>query len=220
VAVSEGIKNRLDKELQISNLEVIPNPFNPAWIEKAREKVILPKGNYLLSYGRFDDDVKDLSFLLDSYKESHLWKEGFRLVLLGGGKDEFKLKSKAKDLSLKDHVDFLPFTANPFPFIANAHCVCLTSHWEGFPMVLVESLSLGIPVVSLDIESGPSEIINHNENGLLIPGREVIEFSKAIRELCLDTNLYEQCKKNAQASVARFSMDAIARSWTKILTHA
>ena len=220
IVVSEGIRNYLNSMFTIPNLEVIHNPFDEAWLEKAKEEVSLPNGNYLLSYGRLDDDVKDISFLLESYHKSQLWEEGFRLVLMGEGKDEYKLKSRAKDLSLTDHVEFLSFTANPFPIIAKAHGVCLTSKWEGFPMVLVESLSLGIPVVSLDIKSGPSEIIEHGRNGLLIPVREVGAFAEALRDLCLNKSLYEKCKANAKASVAKFSMAAIGKAWSNLLTDA
>jgi glycosyltransferase involved in cell wall biosynthesis len=136
---------------------------------------------------------------------------------MGEGKDENKLKTLVEELALTEHIEFLPFAANPFPYISQAHMVALTSKWEGFPMVLVESLSLGIPVVSLDINSGPSEIINHRKNGLLVTEREFPAFAGALRELFENQSLYETCKENAQASVSQFSKEVIAAAWTKLL---
>ena len=219
VAVSEGIKTRLQNEMGLSNVDQIYNPIDSDWVEKAKEKVALPHKKYILSYGRIDDDVKDLSFLMRSYHESQLWEQQIQLVIMGEGKDEQKLKDLADELSLSEHVDLLPFASNPFPFIANAHVVALTSNWEGFTMALVESLSLGIPVVSLDINSGPSEIIIHRENGLLISEREPTVFANALREMCNDEILYTECKANAAASVSKFSKELITEAWTKLLTN-
>ena len=174
VAVSEGIKTRLQNELDLNNLAVIYNPFDRTWLEKANAAAVLPKGKYIFSYGRIDDDVKDFSFLIRSYQESQLWKDEVRLVIMGEGKDEDKLNDLSAELSLSANIDFLPFTNNPFPYIANAHLVSLTSKWEGFPMVLLESLSLGIPVVSLDINSGPSEIIKHKKKWFVSCGARSI----------------------------------------------
>jgi len=219
VAVSEGIKTRLDKELQLPNLQVIQNPFDPGWLEKSKENVELPQGHYILSYGRLDDGVKDFSFLIESYHDSRLWEEGYRLVIMGEGKDEQKLKNKVKELSLDEHVDLLPFTSNPFPFIAHAKATCLSSRWEGFPMVLIESLALGIPVVSLDIDSGPAEIIQHKKNGLLVADRDTKQYANALREIVLDESLYNTCKNNARASIDNYSMENISKAWTKLLTN-
>ncbi|MEM7187041.1 MAG: glycosyltransferase, partial [Bacteroidota bacterium] len=220
VVVSEGIKEKLDTELQLPKVEVVYNAFDASWNLQAQQASQVKDGSYLLSYGRLDDDVKDLSFLLESYHHSRLWEQGCSLVLMGEGKDEYKLKSKAKDLSITEHVQFLPYTSNPFPVIANAHAVCLTSHWEGFPMVLVESLSLGIPVVSLDIETGPSEIVQHRKNGLLVSERRVAAFAGAIGEMYTDRELHENCKAHAKPSVSKFSMTAVGEAWRKLLTNA
>lgn len=219
VTVSKAIQNKLKTELKLDNTECIYNPFDTAWKEKSEEAIFPLKQPFILSYGRIDDDVKDFSFLMRSYHHSELWKEGLRLVIMGEGKDENKLRALAEELMINEHIDFLPFAANPFPYITKAHMVALTSKWEGFPMVLVESLSLGIPVVSLDINSGPSEIINHKQNGLLVTERQFPAFASAMRELFENSTLYATCKENAQASVSQFSKEMIAEAWTKLLTN-
>jgi glycosyltransferase involved in cell wall biosynthesis len=217
VTVSEAIQNKLKTDLGLDNTQCIYNPFDTIWKEKSEEVIYPLKQPFILSYGRIDDDVKDFSFLIRSYHHSELWKEGLRLVIMGEGKDENKLKTLVEELALTEYIEFLPFAANPFPYISQAHMVALTSKWEGFPMVLVESLSLGIPVVSLDINSGPSEIINHRKNGLLVTEREFPAFAGAMRELFENQSLYATCKENAQASVSQFSKEVIAAAWTKLL---
>jgi len=84
-------------------------------------------------------------------------------------------------------------------------------------MVLAESLSLGTPVVSLDVISGPSEIIIDQQNGLLIGKREVSLFSEGIVAMFEDLELYNRCKNNAKTSVAEFSKEKISEKWNKLL---
>lgn len=84
-------------------------------------------------------------------------------------------------------------------------------------MVLVESLSLGVPVVSLDIVSGPSEVIVHEKNGLLIAKRDVSLFAEAMQRMSTDGILRQTCKQNAKASVAQFSTEEIAKKWNQLL---
>lgn len=218
VAVSKYIREEILEKAGIKNSRVIHNTFDPKWRESPIELPAALKGKtYLLWYGRIDNKVKDLGFLLDSYQESGLWENGIQLIIMGDGKDLSYTKQIAERLPCKKEVVFLAFTENPFPIISSARAVVLTSKYEGFPMVLVESLSLGTPVVSLDIKSGPSEIIDHRKNGLLVSGREVTALGSAMREICRNENLYHTCKQNAMTSVERFSMENIGRKWDELL---
>ncbi len=221
VAVSEYIENEILRKQGIENSTTIHNAFNPDWgKESGGFPEELQNKKYLLSYGRLDDAIKDFSFLIDAFSRSKIWEKDFQLVILGDGKDKKMLQKRAASKKCSAQILFLPFTKNPFGIIKNAHCVTLTSKYEGFPMVLVESLSLGTPVVSLDIISGPSEIVQHNKNGLLIAERSLPLFSEALQNICFNEALYQNIKTNTKTSVEKFSMQAISEKWNQTLQNA
>tara|TARA_B100000795_G_scaffold212435_1_gene166074 strand:- start:4400 stop:5512 length:1113 start_codon:yes stop_codon:yes gene_type:complete len=217
-----SVSNYIDKHIVfangISKGVTIHNAYNPAWQEKQSLEVQLP-ANYILSYGRIHDAIKDFSFLIKSFNASQIWKDGVSLVIMGDGPDKEMLQNLANAQGCKKHIIFLPYIKEPFGVIKNARCVTLTSVYEGFPMVLVESLSLGVPVVSLDIVSGPREIIKHEHNGLLIKERSLENFAEALAVICKDEVLYLKLKAQAQGSVTQFSMQEISEKWNKLLHH-
>ncbi len=221
VGVSEYIENEILRKAGIDNSVTIHNAFDPAWEEGGDVlPEILQNKKYILSYGRLEDSIKDFSFLIEAFSQSKVWKNDFQLVILGDGKDKEMLQKLAASSECAGQVLFLPFTKNPFEIIKNAHCVTLTSKYEGFPMVLVESLSLGTPVVSLDIISGPSEIVQHQKNGLLIAERSLPLFAEALQKICFDEKLYNEMKANAKPSITKFSMQSISEKWNQTLQHA
>ena len=218
VAVSKHIAGELLEKYGIPRISTIYNPYDPDWVLQGSELPgLLADKTYIMSYGRLDDRVKDFSFLLQSFNHSDLWLKDVRLVIMGDGPDREGLKQLAASLRCKNQVHFLPFTSKPFTLVRSARCVALTSHFEGFPMVLVEALSLGTPVVSLDIRSGPSEIIRHEENGLLVAGRDITIFAAELRRMVEDDRLYGRCKHNARSSVRHFALDKVAESWHKLI---
>ena len=221
VAVSEYIENEILRKEGIDNSITIHNAFDPSWEdETGKMPEILRNKKYILSYGRLDDSIKDFSFLIESFVKSKVWEKEVKLVILGDGKDKEKLQMLADSTDCASQILFLAFDRKPFEIIKNAHCVTLTSKYEGFPMVLVESLSLGTPVVSLDIVSGPSEIVQHRKNGLLIAERNLSLFAEALQSICFDEEMYQKIKNNTRPSVEKYSMRAISEKWNQTLQHA
>ncbi len=215
IAVSDYITDNIAKENGVQNAVTIHNAFNPKWGDSAEKSQI--EGTYILSYGRLDNTIKDIKFLIQAFDASLVWKDSVSLVIMGNGPDEVMLKNYAQSLLCNTNIKFLPFQNVPFAIVKGARCVTLTSRYEGFPMVLVESLAMGTPVVSLDIVSGPSEIIKHQENGLLIKDRDVLKFSEALNLIVTDDFLHLKLKQHTIASVQAFSMEAIGMKWNKLL---
>ncbi|WP_151895234.1 glycosyltransferase [Patiriisocius marinistellae] len=217
IGVSIHISEEI-KKMGVTNCNTIYNSYNPEWGAGKNELPnILKDKKYLLTYGRIEDAIKDFSFLIHSFQASKIWQQDVFLVIMGDGKDKERIKELAESQECKSHIVFIPFNKNPFSIVANAQFTTLTSKYEGFPMVLVESLSLGTPVVSLDIVSGPSEIIIHKLNGLLVKERSIPLFSKAIHEMITNKELLEYCKRNAKVTVTKFSMEEVSKQWDTLI---
>jgi len=219
VTVSNYIEKQILNVNGILNTKTIYNAFNPQWKDNL---VTLPaqlrEKKYVLSYGRLDDGVKNFRFLINAFNSSQLWQEGVHLVIMGDGKDWEPLNQHANSQACADNIILLPYQENPYSVIKHSKCVALTSNFEGFPMVLLEALSLEVPVVSLDIISGPSEIIQHEKNGLLIKERNESLFANALKRMFVDDELYASCKQNALNSIQKFSQAKIEEKWQEIIT--
>ncbi|MFT5215509.1 MAG: glycosyltransferase involved in cell wall biosynthesis [Glaciecola sp.] len=212
VGVSNEIVDAIQKKYHLTNVTCI---YNPIQVFDYQEEQI--DFDYILAYGRLDDKVKNYSFLIEAYKRSKLPDEKIKLIVLGEGKDENKLKNLVNSLALNDFVKFFPFQKNPSGFIKKAKFVCLTSRVEGFPRVLIESLSLGTPVISVNCKSGPKEIVKHKINGLLIKEYNTKAFAEGMDLLIFDKDFYDICKQNASKSVLNLTLDSISIQWKKLL---
>lgn len=220
VAVSEGIRQKVLEQYGFSNTHTIYNAYDPAWSGSGQEVPKQLQGKkYVLSYGRMVEKIKDFRFLIDAYEQSGLCSQGIDLVIMGDGPDQALVELHARASKVAEHITLLPFQQDPFGIIQAASAVTLTSHYEGFPMVLVEALSLGVPVVALDIETGPSEIVRHEYNGLLIPERSLPLFTAGLQRLFTEQGLHAQLSSQTKASVQDFSKDRIAAKWHQLLTH-
>lgn len=215
VCVSKAIEHNIQKKYQLKNTTTIYNPVDfPKEIHPLPAHI--PK-NYILFFGRFEEKIKNFTLLLNAFKQSKVYSTGTILLLVGDGTDKDFINTKIKELQIEPFVLVLPFQKEITAFIQNAKCTILTSHFEGFPMSLVESLAAGTPVISVDCETGPSEIIQNNFNGLLVENHNEYALSEAIKMMIEDENLYQTCKNNAQKSVEHLSLKTIAKQWQQLL---
>lgn len=183
--------NQLTKLFNLSSdkIRVIYNPLDIEKIDKLKvenaDKTIL--GEYVLAVGRLAEG-KGFSYLLRAYA---LAKENLneKLVILGEGHNEQKLKSLSADLRVQEKVLFLGFQENPYKFMKNAKIFILSSLVEGFPNVLIEAMACGVPVIATNCASGPGEIITNQENGILVPPADEKALAAALVHLHTNNNL-------------------------------
>ncbi|WP_299118677.1 glycosyltransferase [uncultured Winogradskyella sp.] len=218
VAVSKAAEEKFRELFQLKNIVTIYNGFDFDSIEsKANEDVELNIGKYIIFYGRLDDEHKNLKLLFSAYKLSNLPEKEVKLLILGNGPDEIVLKQYVKELELRDSIVFQGFEKNPYPFVKQSLFMLLSSRYEGFPMVIPEALSLEVPVISVNCESGPNEVIVNEHNGLLVENHKPEVLAKAMNRLYEEKDLYLHCKSNAKMSVAQFSKAKIAEQWQSLL---
>lgn len=176
-----------------------------------QEAAVHVDGKYIIAVGRLELQ-KRLDRLLQAYAESKLRHEA-KLLILGEGSLRSQLKKQIDDLGLSGQVLMPGNIENPHPNIAKAEFLALSSDHEGFPMVLIEALAIGKPVISTDCATGPNEIIQHGQNGLLVPVENTLALRDALDELYFNKPLYQHLSHNAASSVAHLSVDAIATQW-------
>lgn len=216
VCVSKAIEEKVNKLYKLKNTITIYNPFSIA--EEELKKEVSESKKVILYFGRFEEKVKNFTLMLEAFSQSKIYQKGYQLHLMGSGDDADFIQQKIKTLHLNDYVKILPFTENPSEEVREVQFTILTSNYEGFPLSIIESLAVGTPVVAVDCNSGPREIIQNEFNGLLVENHNPKALAKAINRFADDSELYHFCKQNAVESVKHFSLKHISDQWKNLLT--
>jgi glycosyltransferase involved in cell wall biosynthesis len=106
-----------------------------------------------------------------------------RLALYGEGPDEARLRALAVELDVQDAVEFRGHQPDAAGSLSEAAALVLTSTYEGQPLVILEALAHGCPVVSYDINFGPADMVTSGESGILVPKGDVNAMGEALAGL-------------------------------------
>jgi glycosyltransferase involved in cell wall biosynthesis len=163
---------------------------------------------YIVSVARLDEIQKDHRTLLRAYaKIVEDNKVAENLVIVGNGAFREELESLAAQLGLAQRVHFAGHQDNPHAFIANARALVLSSRYEGMPMVLLEALAHGKPVVATDCPTGPREILDDGHAGMLVPIGEVDTMADALMRIVTDAALRDAMTANASARAQHYGIE-------------
>ncbi|PTB95820.1 hypothetical protein C9994_10100 [Marivirga lumbricoides] len=176
--ITEKIRNTGDNIITIHNIGVtdITEVEKQFFIRKAKSIICIGR---LVKLKGFDLVIRAMSDIVKKFPESNL-------TFLGSGPEEEKLKSITKQLKLENNIHFKGMVPNPEFYLNKTEVFILASYLEGFGNVIIEAMASGCAVIATDCPHGPSEIIEHNKNGILVPIDNPGAIRAAIEELFLN----------------------------------
>lgn len=121
--------------------------------ELANEKIELEKEEIttFLNVGRHDERQKKLSKIIEAAKKLKDDKYKFKIIFIGDGQDSPKYQQMVKENNLEEQIIFLGRKQNPYPYFKIADGVILTSDYEGYPVVFIESMILNKPIITTKV---------------------------------------------------------------------
>lgn len=224
VTVSKALENELVKEnYPAEKIRTIYNGIDIDELKKLSEEKVEPdyKNMFtndffkIISVGRLSVQ-KDYFSLLRAVK---IVNKEFpcKLFILGEGELRKDLLNEIIKLDIENSVYLAGWVKNPYKFLINSDLFVLSSLWEGFPNVILEALSCGLPVISTDCPTGPNEIIKSGYNGFLVPVQNHMILSEKIIEMAKNKNLYNKISKEGKRRADEFSIRKTAFEWDNLI---
>src|SRR3989344_4111423 len=226
IAPSEHLKKMFINEFKVTPKKVkvlyypvINNHFPSLIKEKVNEKVFWQKkSKIIITSARLDQRQKDFLTLLKSLEIVNIRVDAI-LAILGIGPDQKKIEVLANELKIKNKVMFLGFQKNPFKYIAKSDVFVLSSKFEGAPLVLVETMACGTPIVSSDCDFGPREILENGKNGILVPVGDEQKMADSVIKLLKDQNLKKRYIMNGFLIFNKYRVKTSLTKWYNFLLH-
>ncbi len=139
-------------------------------------------------------------------------------LVIGDGQEEEHLHKELERRKLQDNIQIrVPASYELENVYKEASVYILTSRFEGFPNVLLEAMSFGLPCIAFDCPTGPRHIIHHNVDGILVANENGELMAKAIIRLIREENKRDELAKAAIVNIRRFSPENIYELWKRII---
>jgi len=199
--------------LGFHNTIVIPNVVEFSE-DLSRERLTIRPKN-IITVGSMADDRKGFSTLINIWSKIEQDFPEWSLNLYGDGNFRKNYEKMIQDLSLK-HI-ILQGTSNHITEKYNeSQLFVMTSNGEGLPMVIIEALSQGLPVVAYDCYCGPSDILVNNVGGVLVNFGDKDHFEEILRTLINDESLREEKSLEAYKAAKSYALEEIMPKWINL----
>lgn len=191
-------------------LIAIPNPKTIAheFRSSLDAKVVLTAGRLVPQKG-FD-------LLLEAWAQIQPLPVNWRLRIVGSGREEEVLKTRAHILKIAESVDFVPHASDMAAQFTSAAVYACSSRFEGLPLALIEAKSFGLPIVSFDCDCGPSDIVRNGTDGVLVPKEDVACLARGLRELMLDDERRKRFGQRAYEDT-RYELNNVVKKWKMLI---
>jgi glycosyltransferase involved in cell wall biosynthesis len=170
----------------------------------------------VLAAGRLTPQ-KGYDMLIPAWKVVADAREDWHLKICGRGQRRENLQRQIAEHGLERRITLAPASNDLAGEMERASIYALSSRYEGFPLVLLEAMGKGMAPVAFDCPTGPADIIDDHENGLLVPYRDVQALGEALLEMVSDDELRHRCGTAAMASARDYTMEAVGPMWDALI---
>ena len=192
----------------LPNLQVIPNAALPVpetrWSPYSRRVIAVGRLDYQKGFDRL---VKAWALLPSDLRDS------WHLEIFGQGEWEVRLQELIRKRGVKESARVNAPTKEIFREYAASSFLVMSSHYEGFPMVLLEAMACGLPGVCFTFPCGPKDVIEDGKNGLLVPEGDIPALAVAMERLMRDQALRERMSMAAREIIRTYSEEKVMQQW-------
>jgi glycosyltransferase involved in cell wall biosynthesis len=201
-----------EKNWQKTNNNIVqiynPNPLTTFEKSDCENKKVIAVGRL--------DAQKGYDYLIETWKIVAQQHSDWILDIWGDGELREKLAKQIVKSKLENQVFLRGTTTDIENKYLESSFYVMTSRYEGFPMVLIEAMSCGLPCVSFDCQWGPNEIINNGENGFLVPLGDSEQLAEKINLLITDGKLRKRMSENAKKTAENYEIGKIMEQWNDL----
>jgi len=213
VTMTKGAMNLFPPEQRVRSW-VIPNESTlPVDLQARRGRRIFTAVGRLVPQKGFD-------LLLEAFARAAAAHPDWTLVIWGEGPEREKLEWQRRMLGLEGRVQLPGVSERPGTWIETADAFVLSSRFEGWGIVLLEAMAAGLPVISFDCRFGPSDMITHGKDGLLVPDGDIAALSAGMSRLMEDETMRGALGEAAAKSAHRFSRERVMTGWDEVVLSA
>lgn len=192
----------------LRNIKVIPN-----FIKKIPDRKADLKNKRVISVGRADFQ-KGFDMLIEAWNIVTREFPDWVLTIVGGG-DKSSLQSQIDNLNLSDSIKLLPPNPNIEDEYLESSLYVMSSRYEGLPLVLLEAMSYGLPIVSFKCPCGPKDILKP-EFSSLVGRNNIYELGNELKKWMDDYNLRIIAGQRARKEIEKYTIDEIMDTWNKL----
>lgn len=197
---------------ELPNIQVIPNAalFVAQQHSEVTKKRVIAVGR--LDYQKGFDRLIEAWRLVQQREEFQDWQ----LDIFGQGEWKEMLQDRVNHYGLQDTLHINEPTKNIGEEYANSSLLVMSSNYEGFPMVMIEGMACGLPVVSFDFKCGPKDIIQHEQNGLLVKNGDIPGLAEAMMKVMGDEALRKRMSEEAKKVTETYSEEKVMKQWVEL----
>lgn len=195
---------------ELKNVHVIPNPssFIPTEVSDCSNKQVIAVGRYVGQKG-FDRLILVWATVVQKHP-------GWVLRIYGDGIMREELQRQVRNLNLEQNCFLEHSVSNIAEKYKESSIFVLSSRYEGLPLVIVEAMACGLPVVAFACRCGPRDMISEGEDGFLVPDGDETELEEKIHELISDEALRKRMGVKAREKAEKYEIGNIGIQWMNL----